>query len=99
MAGGPSALGLEVTTRWRSIPEMFPPDYPGLVDVGSPEQVASKLLSLPLQESGEGFRALFQQQCTLSKHLAGLADALRSVGSTQPSAEAQAMTPQTDSRF
>jgi hypothetical protein len=61
--------------------------------------VASKLLSLPLQESGEGFRALFQEQFTLSKHLAGLADALRSVESTQPAIEPQAMTPEAQSRF
>ena len=29
------AFGLPiVTTRWRSMPEMLPPDYPGLVDSG-----------------------------------------------------------------
>jgi len=94
------AFGLPIlTTRWRSIPELFPPDYPGLVDVRCPQQVASKLLSLPLQESGEGFRILFQEQFTLSKHLAGLADALHSVESPQPAIEPQPTTPKAQSRF
>jgi glycosyltransferase involved in cell wall biosynthesis len=39
------ACGLPViTTRWRMIPEMWPPDYPGLVDPRSPEQIAAKLV-------------------------------------------------------
>ena len=38
------AFGLPiVTTRWRSLPEMLPPNYPGLVDSQSPEQIAAAL--------------------------------------------------------
>ena len=32
-----------VTTRWRSIPEMLPQNYPGLVDPKSPHQIAAAL--------------------------------------------------------
>ena len=33
------AFGLPIlTTRWRSLPELFPPDYPGLVDICHPNR-------------------------------------------------------------
>ena len=41
------AFGLPtVATRWRSIPEILPPDYPGLVDPKSPSQIAEALQRL-----------------------------------------------------
>jgi len=74
------AFGLPIlTTRWRSIPELFPPDYPGLVDIKSPEQVAKGLLSLLDTDIGESFRGVFQQQFTIEGHLIGLARAFHSV--------------------
>lgn len=74
-----TAFGLPIlTTRWRSIPELFPASYPGLVDIRSPEQIASKLLALALQESGEDFRGIFVRDFTMERHLAGLAAALHS---------------------
>jgi glycosyltransferase involved in cell wall biosynthesis len=70
------AFGLPIlTTRWRSLPELFPADYPGLVNIRSPEQVADVLLSLITSETGEGFRDIFLRSFTLERHLAGLADA------------------------
>ena len=70
------AFGLPIlTTRWRSLPELFPAEYPGLVDIRSPEQVASVLLSLMTSETGEGFRNIFLRAFTLERHLSGLADA------------------------
>jgi glycosyltransferase involved in cell wall biosynthesis len=70
------AFGLPIlTTRWRSIPELFPGSYRGLVDVRSPEQIAEALLSLITTETGEGFRSIFQRDFTLERHLAGLAQA------------------------
>ena len=37
------AFGLPIlTTRWRSLPELFPANYPGLVNVRSPEQIAER---------------------------------------------------------
>jgi glycosyltransferase involved in cell wall biosynthesis len=74
------AFGLPIlTTRWRSIPELFPANYPGLVDVHSPEQIAAKLIDLCSRETGEGFRSIFLREFTLERHLAALTDALRSV--------------------
>jgi glycosyltransferase involved in cell wall biosynthesis len=74
------AFGLPIlTTRWRSIPELFPGNYAGLVDIRQPEQIASKLMALALQESGEVFREIFEREFTLDRHLRGLADALHGV--------------------
>lgn len=74
------AFGLPiVTTRWRSLPEILPPGYAGLVDVRSPEQVAEALIRLMSERSGELMRHNFTSRFTLEKHLAGLAAAIHSV--------------------
>ena len=88
------AFGLPIlTTRWRSLPELFPTNYPGLVDIRAPEQVADRLLALMAVESGEEFRAIFLRDFTLDRHLVGLADAFREVEppspATVPTAAAQ----------
>jgi glycosyltransferase involved in cell wall biosynthesis len=70
------AFGLPiVTTRWRSLPEMLPPDYPGLVDPQSPEQVAAGLIRLMNDRSGETMRENFLGRFTLERHLENLARA------------------------
>jgi glycosyltransferase involved in cell wall biosynthesis len=70
------AFGLPIlTTRWRSIPELFPANYPGLVDIRSPEQIASVMLALLVGETGEGFRDNFLRNFTLERHLGALAEA------------------------
>ncbi len=70
------AFGLPIlTTRWRSLPELFPANYPGLVNVRSPQQVADVMLDLLTRESGEGFREIFLRHFTLERYLAELADA------------------------
>jgi glycosyltransferase involved in cell wall biosynthesis len=68
-----------VTTRWRSLPEMLPADYPGLVVAQSPEQIADALIGLMMQENGERLRENFVSRFTLECHLAKLAEAIRSV--------------------
>jgi glycosyltransferase involved in cell wall biosynthesis len=91
------AFGLPIlTTRWRSIPEIFPVDYPGLVDVRSPEQIANVLPALVTGEAGHSFRQIFLRNFTLSQHLSFLAEAFHDVenskhqpapwGATQPMA-------------
>ena len=71
------AFGLPIlTTRWRSIPELFPENYPGLVNIRAPEEIAEALLKLIDSAAGEHFRSLFLEQFTLDRHLAALADAL-----------------------
>jgi len=90
------AFGLPIlTTRWRSLPEMFPANYAGLVDARSPEQIANVLPTLMAGEAGEGFRDLFLRDYTLERHLSALADAFHkaekssrtafsSIGTSQP---------------
>jgi glycosyltransferase involved in cell wall biosynthesis len=74
------AFGLPiVTTRWRSLPEMLPPDYPGLVDPQSPEQVAAGLIRLMDEKSGEAMRDNFLGRFTLERHLENLARAFHEV--------------------
>jgi glycosyltransferase involved in cell wall biosynthesis len=74
------AFGLPIlTTRWRSIPELFPANYPGLVEIRSPDQIARGLLQLLPGETGEGFRDIFVRNFTLERHLTGLADAFHGV--------------------
>lgn len=81
------AFGLPIlTTRWRSIPELFPADYIGLVKVRTPEEIADTLITLCTRETGEGFRNIFLREFTLERHLAALAEAFRSVEEAQPAA-------------
>jgi glycosyltransferase involved in cell wall biosynthesis len=74
------AFGLPiVTTRWRSLPEMFPPDYPGLVADQNPDALAEAILKVLAVKSGELARAHFIANFTIERHLATLAEAIRSV--------------------
>jgi glycosyltransferase involved in cell wall biosynthesis len=76
------AFGLPiVTTRWRSLPEMFPPDYPGLVDDQDPDKLAAAILKVLEMKSGELARRHFTARFTMEQHLAALAAALRTVES------------------
>jgi len=89
------AYGLPVvTTRWRSLPEMLPEGYTGLVAVRSPEQIAAALLELMTRETGEGLRQIFLNQFTIERHLSALAEAIASVEQPSP-ALARATSPTT----
>ncbi|MGA2865552.1 MAG: glycosyltransferase family 4 protein [Verrucomicrobiota bacterium] len=79
------AFGLPViTTRWRSIPELLPRDYPGFVDIRSPGQIAERLQAALTRATGEELREIFLRNFTLEHHLAGLAKAIRSTDQTKP---------------
>ena len=74
------AFGLPVvTTRWRSLPEMFPAKYPGLVEIRSPEKIADALLGLMTSDAGENLRKIFERDFAMESHLAGLAAAFRTI--------------------
>ena len=74
------AFGLPiVTTRWRSIPEMLPENYPGLVDAKSPAQIAAVLRLLATGDFSEQLREIFLRRFTLEEHIANMAEAIRSV--------------------
>ena len=72
------AYGLPiVTSRWRSIPEMLPENYPGLVDPQSPGQVADALRVMAASNIAGPLRELFLTRFTLEQHLAGMAAAIK----------------------
>ncbi len=74
------AFGLPiVTTRWRSLPEMLPPNHAGLVGDQNPDEIAATILRVLGEESGEAARKHFQKWFTLEHHLAALAAAVRAV--------------------
>jgi glycosyltransferase involved in cell wall biosynthesis len=78
------AFGLPVlTTRWRSLPEIFPANYSGLVQVHSPEQIALGLLDL-MTKDGEVLRDSFLKRFTLDHYLTHLAAAIHSVEQNSP---------------
>jgi glycosyltransferase involved in cell wall biosynthesis len=68
-----------VTTRWRSIPEMLPENYRGLVDPKSPEQIAVALVNQASSDFSEALREIFLRRFTLEQHLVNMAEAIRSV--------------------
>ena len=74
------AYGLPVvTTRWRSLPEMLPKNYPGLVDARAPGQIADAIVKLISSETGDELRKVFLRDFALESHLAGLAAAFHSI--------------------
>lgn len=79
------AFGLPiVTSRWRSLPEMFPADYAGLVSIKAPDKLAAALLNVMSLETGESFRQRFLARFTLEAHLAKLAEAIHCVEQPDP---------------
>ena len=73
------AFGLPVvTTRWRSLPEMLPTNYSGLVADQSPDPIAAALLAVLAQETGEYLRENFLKRFTLQNYLTNLADVIHS---------------------
>jgi glycosyltransferase involved in cell wall biosynthesis len=77
------AFGLPIiTTRWRSLPEMLPPDYPGLVNGQEPGKIADALLKMAIGDGTEQLREIFLGRFSVEQYLAGLGEALRSVESS-----------------
>jgi len=60
------AFGLPVVTNRAGVrlPEMFPSNYPGLVSIHSPDEVAAALIKLVAQETGESLRENFFERFT-----------------------------------
>lgn len=78
------AHGLPVlTTRWRSLPELFPADYPGLVEVRSTEQIARALLRL-ISEDGQTLRTAYTKYFNLDSYLSGMAAAFHQIEQDHP---------------
>jgi glycosyltransferase involved in cell wall biosynthesis len=81
-----------ITTRWRSLSEMLPVDYPGLVSIKSPDKIAAALLNVMTQETGESFRQMFLARFTLDAHLTKLAEAIISVEQPLPAEQPAPVT-------
>jgi glycosyltransferase involved in cell wall biosynthesis len=74
------AYGLPiVTTRWRSLPEMLPADYPGLVNDQDPDELATAILKILAEKNGDLVHRHFTDRFTIHHHLTSLAAAIRSV--------------------
>jgi glycosyltransferase involved in cell wall biosynthesis len=79
------AFGLPiVTTRWRSLSEMFASDYAGLVSIKSPDKIAAAMLNLIGNETGEDLRRMFLARYTIEAHLTKLAEAIASAETPEP---------------
>ena len=71
------AFGLPiVTTKWRGIPELFPPTYPGIVEPRSPQQTAAALDAMLRNTSGWENRKWFLEHHQLARHLEQMRAAL-----------------------
>jgi glycosyltransferase involved in cell wall biosynthesis len=66
-----------VTTRWRSLPEMLPPGYPGLVNGQDPDEIAAALLRMTRDEGSEILRQTFLNRFSAEQYLGSMASALR----------------------
>jgi glycosyltransferase involved in cell wall biosynthesis len=74
------AFGLPIiAARWRSIPEILPEDYPGIVPVRSPEMIADAILHWLNAASLEPLRSHFLRNFTVDRHLSRLAEAIRGI--------------------
>ena len=83
------AFGLPIiTTRWRSLSEMFPDGYPTLVETHQPQQICDVLVRLAggeiLENGFELTRQHFLKNFTVECHLDALATAIRSIESEAP---------------
>jgi glycosyltransferase involved in cell wall biosynthesis len=89
------AFGLPIlTTRWRSVPELFPTNYSGLVDIRSPEQIANVMPALMAGEAGDGFRDIFLRDFTLERYLTGLAEAFDKIQGGRPEPQLTPVAPE-----
>jgi len=77
-----AAYGLSaVVTRWRAIPEIQPPDYPGFVEPKAPAQIADALERLALTDLAEPLRARFLARFSEASHMDQLREAILSAES------------------
>lgn len=68
-----------ITTRWRALPEMLPSGYPGLTEPHDVAAISAKLLALVEGEDGIRLRREYEARFALSRHVEGMAAAIRSV--------------------
>jgi glycosyltransferase involved in cell wall biosynthesis len=67
-----------VTTRWRALPEILPPNYPGLVPIRAPKEIAATFQRMFRYDS-RWLRTIFEERFTESRYLEELSTALRTL--------------------
>ena len=71
------AFGMQIiATRWRTIPELFPSSFSGLVEPRSPSQLAVALLSCLESPAEAPLRKHFLSRFTRERYVMNIADAL-----------------------
>jgi glycosyltransferase involved in cell wall biosynthesis len=65
-----------VSTRWRTIPDLLPADYPGIVAPHAPATVAERLAQLATLDMAAILRAHFVENFTEARHVGVLRAAL-----------------------
>lgn len=74
------AFGLPIiASRWRSIPELMPADFPGMVPPRTPQKVAEAMLQILSGRSTTPLRDHFLQHFSLEQYLNNLASAFRTL--------------------
>ena len=68
-----------IATRWRILPELFPENYEGLVDVQSPDQIADRLERFFERTDEAGLRERYLQHFTRKAFGEKVRTALRSL--------------------
>ncbi len=72
------AWGLHVvTTRWRTVPELLPADYPGLTAIQSPSELAAALLAAAASDYDSRLRARFLERYAKERFVAHMHRVLR----------------------
>jgi glycosyltransferase involved in cell wall biosynthesis len=67
-----------VTSRWRALPSLLPPDYPGIVSARDCHSIAAKLIDA-MREDATPLRAWYLSHFTEAVHLHHLREALLKV--------------------
>lgn len=73
-----------VTTRWRAIPELLPPDFDGFVDPADPTHVAGQIIRQAATPPAGTHRAYFKKHYSAAKFGHGMSEALRSLPTRNP---------------
>ena len=72
-----AAYGIpSVVTRWRAIPEIQPPDYPGFVEPKAPCMIADAFERLAVADLAELLRARFLDKFSATRHVELMAEAI-----------------------
>lgn len=74
------AVGMNVvTTRWRAIPEMLPPDYPGFAAPSAPDEIAAAIIAAMTRDDALALRERFLALFAAERHVEALREALLQV--------------------